>query len=108
VAYKIDAFNGVAVVLRSRRRGLFVLTYGEILTAERLAAPRQGLRFHVRTSEPLHVSCGRDRLAVEDELRRHGVRVVDCWGCIIAPTLEDFESELMNGPIRVRQSYDDA
>lgn len=108
MAYKIDSLNRVAVVLRSRRRGPFVVTYGEILTAERRAGRRRGLRLHVRTSEPIDVSCGGDQLALEDELRRRGVRVVDGWGCIITPTLADFEEELMNKPIRVRQSYDDA
>jgi len=95
------------VVLKSRRRGLFVLTHGEIVTAERRAGQHRGLRLHVRTSEPIDVSCGSDQLALEDELRQRGVRVVDGWGCIIAPTLADFEEELMHKP-RVRQSYDDA
>ena len=104
----MESFNRVAVVLKSRRRGLFVLTYGEILTAERRRGARRGLRLHVRTSEPIRVSCRRDRLAIEDELRRRGVRVVDCWGCIITSSLADFEDELMNKPVGVRQSYDDA
>lgn len=108
MAYKIKSFNRVAVVLKSRRHGLFVLTYGEILTAERRAGRRGRLRLHVRTSEPIEVACGGDRLAIENELRQRGVRVVDGWGCIIAPTLADFEHELMNKPTLVRQSYDDA
>jgi hypothetical protein len=37
-----------------------------------------------------------------------GVRIVDCWGAIIAPTLLDFEYELNLKPVLVRQSYDDA
>ena len=37
-----------------------------------------------------------------------GVRIVDCWGAIIAPTLLDFEDELDRKPVVVRQSYDDA
>jgi hypothetical protein len=108
VSYKVLELNPVALVLRSRRRGLFVLTYGEILTAERVAGRRQDLRLHVRTSNPLRVSCGTDRGVIEDALRERGVRVVDRWGCIIAPTLADFEAELMKRPARVRQSYDDA
>ena len=108
MSYKVVELNPSAVVLRSRWRGLFVLTYGEILTAERMAGRRRGLRLHVRTSDPLRVSCGKDRAAIEHELRERGVRVVDRWGCIIAPTLADFESELLNKPVSVRQSYDDA
>ena len=96
------------MVLKSRRRGPLVLVYGEVLTAERRAGRRRGLRLHVRTSEPIDVWCGGEQLALEDELRQRGVRVVDGWGCIIAPMLADFEEELMNKPIRVRQSYDDA
>jgi hypothetical protein len=43
---------------------------------------------------------------IEGELRRHGVRIVDSYGCMITPTVEDFEAELMNKPVVVRQSYD--
>jgi hypothetical protein len=45
---------------------------------------------------------------VESELRRRGVRIVDLWGCIIAPTLLDFEEELAREPVRMRQSSDSA
>jgi hypothetical protein len=47
-------------------------------------------------------------LIVEHKLRIAGVRVVDCWGAIIAPTLLDFEDELAREPRRVRQLSDDA
>lgn len=47
-------------------------------------------------------------MVIEDELRRRGVLVVDCWGAIISPTLADFEAELGRGPARVRQSSDSA
>jgi hypothetical protein len=107
VAYKVDSMNEVAVVLKSRR-DTFVVTYGEILTAERRGDRRRCLRLHVRTSEPIDVSCSGDQLAVEGQLRERGVRIVDGWGCIIAPTLADFEEELANKPVRMRQSYDDA
>lgn len=108
MTYKVLELNPVALVLTSRRRGLFVLTYGEILTAERVSGRRKHLRLHAKTSDPLRVACGGDRFAIEDALRERGVRVVDRWGCIITPTLEDFEAELMNKPALVRQSYDDA
>jgi hypothetical protein len=91
-----------------RRRQRFTLSYGEILTAERLRSGR-GIRLHTVTSQPIVVGCrGSARLATENEFRRRGVRVVDEWGAIITPTLSDFEEELARGPIRVRQSSDDA
>ena len=91
-----------------RRRQRFTLSYGEILTAERLSSGR-GVRLHTVTSVPVVVPCrGSARLATENELRRRGVRVVDEWGAIIAPTLSDFEAELARDPVRVRQSSDDA
>jgi hypothetical protein len=89
-------------------RGSFTVTDGEILTAERLASISE-LRLHTRTSNPVRIACrGEARVAIENELRRRGVRVVDEHGAIIAPTLEDFEAGLMRGPDRVRQSSDDA
>jgi len=107
MAYEVESLNDVAVVLRSRRRGLLVLKYGEILTAERASPPRRGLQFHaVLLDEPVYASCGKDRTAVEDELRSRGVRIVDAYGCMVTPTFEDFEAELINKPVRVRQSYD--
>jgi hypothetical protein len=82
--------------------------YGEILTAERLPS-MWGLRFHTRTSKPFRVACrGAARIAIEGELRRRGVRVVDEYGAIIAPTMEDFEAELNCGPGELRQSSDNA
>jgi hypothetical protein len=41
---------------------------------------------------------------MEARLRAYGVRVVDCWGCIITSNLAEFEEELMNKPNRMRQS----
>lgn len=59
--------------------------------------------------DPVDVRTGRDeRMAIEQELRRRGVRVVDCWGAIIAPTLLDFEDELARQPVGLRQSSDNA
>jgi hypothetical protein len=55
------------------------------------------------------VRCQRGRrVEIESGLRFVGVRIVDCWGAIIAPTLLDFEEELDRGPGPVRQSPDDA
>ena len=103
---RIVSFEPRGLIVK-RRRGLFSIAYGEILTAER-SRKRGALHLHTRTLEPVRVICGRGRTLVEDELRRRGVRVVDCWGAIIAPTLLDFEEELAREPIRVRQSSDDA
>lgn len=84
------------------------LFYEEILTAERLAGPR-GLRLHMRATEAVRVPCrGLRRRELEDKLRFCGVRIVDCWGAIIAPTLLDFEEELDREPTPVRQSSDNA
>ena len=71
---------------------------------------RRGLDLHTRNQiEPVRVRCRRSRLyEVESQLRFLGVRIVDCRGAIIAPTLLDFEEELDREPVRVRQSYDDA
>jgi hypothetical protein len=70
---------------------------------------RKGLRLHVSgKKEPIYVACGSRRLETEHELRICGVRVVDLWGCIIAPTLLDFEEELAREPVRMRQSSDNA
>ena len=74
-----------------------------------LVTPLTGLHLHPRAEvQPLKVSCGRNRLLIEDGLRVRGVRVVDCWGCIIAPTLLDFEGELAREPVGMRQSSDSA
>ena len=84
------------------------MTYGEILTAERLPSGA-GLRLHTRTMAPLIVRCrGRSRLATENELRQRGVRVVDEYGAMIAPTLADFIGELAREPTGLRQSSDSA
>lgn len=104
---RVVSFETSGLVLKQRRTRL-PIAYGEILTAERRASPRRGLLLHTRSGEAVAVSCRRDRLSLEGELRFYGVRVVDCWGCIIAPTLADFEDELLNEPRGMRQSYDDA
>ena len=84
---KVVSFEAIGLVLTRGRRGRFTLAYGEILTAERLPS-RLGVRLHTRTSEPVRVSCrGERRTAIEDQLRRRGVRIVDEWGAILAPTL---------------------
>ena len=104
VPVRIVSFEELGLVLKKGLKDQFTLTYGEILTAERRRSPRRGLRLHTRSTDPVLVACGDERFVIEDELRRRGVRVVDCWGCIIAPTLADFENEMMNKPVRVRQS----
>ena len=106
---RFESFERHGVYLRLRwGKRRWSVAYGEILTAERMAAPRRGIRLHTVTSEPIDVWCGHDRLFYESELRARGVRVVDCWGCLLTPTLADFEEELMNVPARMRQSSDDA
>lgn len=107
MAFRIVSFETPGLVVRRGRRDQITIAYGEILTAERLRAPRRGLRLHTRTTEPVILGCGSERLFVETELRQRGVRIVDCWGCILAPSLEQFEAELMNKPVRLRQSSDD-
>jgi hypothetical protein len=107
VPARIVSFEREGLIV-SRRRGRFTIAYGEILTAERLRAPRRALRLHTRTADPVTLSCRRNRVEVEDELRQRGVRIVDCWGAILAPSLPDFERELIVGPENLRQSYDDA
>jgi hypothetical protein len=107
VRASIVEFASKGLYLR-RRRQRFSLSYGEILTAERLASGL-GLRLHTVTSEPVLIACrGSGRLATENELRRRGVRVVDEWGAMLTPTLSDFESELAHDPVRLRQSSDNA
>lgn len=106
---KFAGFDDSGLVVRQRRSGEITIPYEEILTAERLRS-RRGLDLHTRgRMEPVRVRCRRtDREAIESGLRSVGVRVVDCWGAIIAPTLLDFEEELAREPVRVRQSSDDA
>ena len=104
----IVSYEAAGLILRRLWRRGFTITYGEILTAERLPSI-WGLRLHTRTSDPVRIACrGQARAAIENELRRRGVRVVDEHGAIIAPTLADFEAELARGPEPMRQSSDDA
>ena len=102
----IVRFDGPGLIVKPRWRTPFTIAYGEILTVERQRSPRK-LGLHTRTNARLWIATG-DRSAVENELRRRGVRIVDLWGAIIAPTLADFEGELSREPIRMRQSSDSA
>lgn len=105
---RIDSFERPGLVVKRRWHGRFTITYGEILTAERIVTGR-GLRLHTRTTDPVRVVCrGTERIEIENELRRRGVRIVDEYGAIIAPTLEDFEQELARRPRPMRQSSDNA
>lgn len=80
--------------------------FSEMLTVERMRSGR-GVVLHTRSWGEIRVRVRRGGLrAVEDRLRRRGIRVVDCWGAIIAPTLLDFEDELARGPTFLRQSSD--
>jgi hypothetical protein len=94
-----------------RRGGVaeFVIPYEEILTAERLRSGR-GFDLHTRGAmKPVRVRCpGWRRDEFESGLRSMGVRVVDCLGAIISPTLTDFAEELAREPVKLRQSSDDA
>jgi hypothetical protein len=104
---RIVSYERPGLVLRSRR-DQFTLTYGEILTAERLVSGR-GLRLHRRTGDPVRIVCKRIELGgVERALRDRGVRVVDQYGAMVTPELEDFLAELAREPVRLRQSSDDA
>jgi hypothetical protein len=109
VRLKFVGLGETGVVVRGRGPGELTIPYEEILTAERLRS-RRGLDLHTRGSiEPVRVNCRRaDREEVESGLRFLGVRIVDCWGAIIAPTLLDFEEELAREPVRMRQSSDNA
>ena len=104
---RIASYEEPGLVLRRGRQG-FTLAYGEILTAERLASGL-GLILHTRTSEPVRIRTrGESRLVAENELRQRGVRIVDEYGAMITPMLEDFEAELAREPVGLRQSSDDA
>ncbi len=107
--FKFVGFDESGLVVRERCSGDRTIPYEEILTAER-ARSRRGVDLHTRRrSEPLRVRCRRaEREAIENGLRFVGVRIVDCWGAIIAPTLLEFEEELAHEPVRVRQSSDNA
>lgn len=105
---RIRRFEKPGLVVKPLVGQSYTIAYGEILTAERLPRGR-GLRLHTRTTEPVRVIVpGNDLVAAESELRLHGVRIVDCWGCLLTPTLEDFEQALDQEPARMRQSYDSA
>lgn len=99
---KIVNLADAGVVVEARRVGELTIPYQEILTAERLRSGR-GLHLHMRSAiEPIRVQCRRtEREVIESQLRFLGVRIVDCWGAIIAPTLLDFEEELAREPVRV-------
>ena len=107
--FKLMRFDEPGVVVRGRRSGEVLIPYEEILTAERVRSGR-GVDLHVRGKiEPVRVRCRRAaRGVVESGLRVAGVRIVDCWGAIIAPSLLDFEEELAREPVRVRQSSDNS
>jgi hypothetical protein len=105
MVYRIVAFEAPGLIVKRRWSRQFTIAYGEILTTERLAGP-WGLQLHLRTEKPIRVRGSRGGTEIEDELRRRGVRIVDCYGAIISPTLADFEMELANEPIRLRQSSD--
>jgi hypothetical protein len=105
---KILRYEEPGLVVKPLRGQLFTIAYGEILTAERLRS-RRGIRLHTRTTEPVRVAVrGAAVLETEAMLRDSGVRVVDCWGCLLTPTLADFEEALDQEPTSVRQSYDSA
>jgi hypothetical protein len=105
---RIVSYEGPGVILRKRFGQPFTIAYGEILTAERLRSDR-GVRLHTRTfGDVTVVGRGARARETEDCLRKHGVRIVDCWGAIVAPSLSVFEDELAREPMRVRQSSDDA
>jgi predicted HTH domain antitoxin len=105
VRVRIVSFDGPGLIVKARR-ARFTIAYGEILTAERLRTRRE-LRLHTRMGDDVRIARG-SASSVEDELRRRGVRIVDCWGAIIAPTLLGFEEELAREPVRMRQSSDSA
>jgi hypothetical protein len=104
---RFESLDDRGVAVRARGLGGFIIQFEEILTAERLRS-RRGLDLHTRTDmKPTRMRCRRrDLEEIESGLRFEGVRVVDCWGAIIAPTLLDFEEELARGPVGMRQSSD--
>jgi hypothetical protein len=107
VRLKAVELGDVGVVVKGRRLGSFTIEYEDILTVERLRSGL-GVALHTRGRlKPVRLRCwGSQRSEIEARLRFMGVRIVDCWGAIIAPTLLDFEQELAREPIRVRQSSD--
>lgn len=100
--------DGAGITVKRMRGQEVVVRYEEVLTAERLSRGR-GLVLHIRTRGGVRLRVrGRALNELQDVLRRRGVRIVDCWGAIIAPTLLDFEEELARGPGDLRQSSDSA
>jgi hypothetical protein len=105
---RIRRYEPLGLVVKPILGQAFTVTYGEILTAERLPA-RRGIRLHTRTTAPVRIAArGRNVAAIEADLRARGVRIVDCWGCLLTPTLADFEEALDLEPVAVRQSSDNA
>lgn len=105
---RIVSYEALGLVVKKSLGHRFTIAYGEILTVERLPSV-WGLRLHTRTTGGVRIPCrGETRLTIETELRRRGVRVVDEYGAIIAPTLAEFEEELARAPDSVGQSSDDA
>ena len=103
---RIRQFGDRGLLVKPLVGRAFGIAYGEILTAERMRASR-GLRLHTRTTDPVRVVIGGAALLeAERRFRWMGVRVVDCWGCLLTPTLADFEEALDLEPVRVRQSSD--
>lgn len=105
---RIRHFGDRGLVVKPLVGQAFGVAYREILTAERMRAGR-GLRLHTRTTDPVRVALrGAALVDAEHRLRWMGVRIVDCWGCLLTPTLADFEDALNQEPMAVRQSYDSA
>lgn len=104
--WRVQAIGREGVVLR-RGRATHCVPYSEILTTEHRPGPR-GLRLHLRGDlAPLRVNCGsRERARVEGELRAAGIRIVDEYGAMMNPTLDEFLRELAREPRRLRQSSD--
>lgn len=92
--WRIAALDDSGVVVATRLGAHLVIAFEEILTVERLRSQR-GFWLHTRSEmKPTRVRCRRRRAwEIEDGLRVEGVRVVDCWGAVIAPTLLDFMDE---------------
>jgi hypothetical protein len=105
---RIVSFKDAGLVLRPLAGAVFTIAYGEILTAERGRGGRR-IVLHTKTHDRVRLRLrGAALLEAELRLRENGVRIVDCWGAIITPTLADFEEELAHGPDPVRQSSDNA
>lgn len=103
---RIVGFEPPGLVLKARFGPRFTVAYGEILAVERLARSA-GLRLHTRVSDPIRIAGrGKSGAKLERDLRARGVRVVDCWGALLTPTLDDFQAALALEPSRLRQSSD--